>query len=567
MTSKSITKKTSSSFESWQKKKKKVYKKKSNEKIKMEEKKDVVLDVESISLKRRTKIKPSPGQTFVAKTNELNKHEDKKREVKFSNEQLRVFTAMRAGKNVLLTSGAGTGKSFVGQAVIRELRAKEQKQHGKEKKNHNDEDEDEDEDDSEQTIYSVAPTATAARIIGGTTLHSYLGLPLFFFTRNNLRAAKTYLSDPLKRKKTRDRLKRTRILFIDEISMVSPRDFCWLDEILRSVRNSRQPLGGVQLLVCGDFYQLPPVIDDAMMKIDSRRYCFQTLAWTRANFETIMLTEVFRQREDLEFYNMLNKIRVGEVTPDVDAYFRNLSPPDVPSGVPLSAVSNTFGDDRGVYLAAYRHVVASCNAAALAKLNPSVRPTRFSPTFLQHPKAEDKVDKENKEKLPTMKQKEVEQTKEATVELKVGALVMLNVNWSMEHGIVNGRRGTITKLNPLPSIVFDDDPEQTEWSIPLYRFFHECLDGVLEVECLPLALSFATTFHRSQGQTLKNGVVIDLGVKSKAENDSGFGYGMAYVVLSRAPSANRIRIINWRPEVIKADPLVKEFYDRLNTSI
>lgn len=569
ITSSSSSSKPPRTYKNWTKVKKKTQNNyKTSNVHKLEEKKDVVIDVETISSKRRTKVKPSPNAQFVAHKQDEHKPKEQQNAMKYSDEQLRVFQAIRAGKNVFLTGGAGTGKSHVGQAVIQQMKEREQK---KEKNNG---DTDADADDDKQTVYSIAPTGTAARNIHGTTIHSFLGLPLFFFQRNNIRGAKTYLSDPVKRRKTRERLKRTRLLFIDEISMVTPRDFCWLDELLRFIRQSRLPFGGVQLLVCGDFHQLPPVIDAALQRVDSRQYAFQTLPWSRARFEPIILTQVFRQKDDLEFYTMLNHIRVGNVTSEVDTFFRNLCAP-APPGIPLHAISNAFdgGKTRGVYLAAYRHVVATCNSVAIANLNPSVRPTRFSPTFMQHANEdlENKKKELETEKLPTMKEKEKEQTKEATVELKIGALVVLTVNWDTKKGIVNGRRGMVTKLDPLPSVVWDDDPEKTEWSIPLYRWFFECSDGVLEMEALPLTLCFAMTYHRSQGMTIKNGTVIDLSYNassssSSSKNNSGFGPGLAYVVLSRATRANHIRLINWSPEVVKINPLVRDFYAQITSN-
>lgn len=512
-------------------------------KEKMEAKKDVVIDVQELSSKRRTKTKPVAE--FVPEFEPEQKKEDDKKEEKqaWSPEQITAYRAIRAGKNAFITGGAGTGKTFVvGQSVARDWDASEE----------------------EQTVYFVAPTGSAARQVKGITLHSYLGLNLFFFTRNNIRAVKSYLSHPMKRRKTRERLKRTRLLCIDEISMVTPRDFDWLDEVLRFVRNSRLPFGGVQLLVCGDFFQLPPVIDPNIMKHDTRRYAFQTLAWRRCNFQTIMLTQVFRQKDDLEFYNMLNAVREGNITPAVDVYFQNLCAA-VPSGVPVYGISNSFssgdGGVRGIYLAAYCHVVASCNQAALARLHPSIRPTRYVPEFTLHA-SETKDDTIQK----SMNEKQGEQMKEALVELKVGAMVMLTVNWDVKQGIVHGRRGTVTKIGDdcTPHVVWDDDVTKTAWSIPKYRWFFECTDGVLEMEALPLSLCFAMTYHKAQGLTVP-AAVIDFSYGTSSTS-VGFGYGLAYVVLSRAPRADRIRLLNWSPQCVQVDPVVKEFYRTLHHS-
>ena len=120
------------------------------------------------------------------------------------------------------------------------------------------------------------------------------------------------------------RWRQVSLLVIDEVSMMDAQLFDKLDAIGRALRNSTAPFGGMQLVLCGDFFQLPPVAvgSGAEAKV---RFCFQTPTWTRAVDDTVLLSQVFRQK-DPGLAGFLNQARVGNVTAELEALLKSLAP-------------------------------------------------------------------------------------------------------------------------------------------------------------------------------------------------------------------------------------------------
>eukprot|EP01042_Synura_sphagnicola_P003804 gene3804-4753_t len=120
------------------------------------------------------------------------------------------------------------------------------------------------------------------------------------------------------------RWRQTQVLVIDEVSMLSPETLELLDAVGRRCRGKDAPLGGLQVVLCGDFFQLPPVkrsypqvkLKGGESPASSRQYCFQSDVWHRVVDKVVCLTNVFRQR-DRRFVELLNAVRVGDVTDDV----------------------------------------------------------------------------------------------------------------------------------------------------------------------------------------------------------------------------------------------------------
>jgi ATP-dependent DNA helicase PIF1 len=112
-------------------------------------------------------------------------------------------------------------------------------------------------------------------------------------------------------------------LIIDEVSMVDGDLFDKLEEIARRIRNNGRAFGGIQLVVTGDFFQLPPVPEGHGREA---RFAFAAATWNTTIQHTILLTHVFRQK-DPEFASMLNEMRLGKISPKTIEAFRNLSRP------------------------------------------------------------------------------------------------------------------------------------------------------------------------------------------------------------------------------------------------
>ena len=102
---------------------------------------------------------------------------------------------------------------------------------------------------------------------------------------------------------------KTKVLIIDEISMVDGGFFDYLESIARQLKNINQPFGGIQLVLCGDFLQLPPVVKND----ENVKFCFQSESWDECVPARFELREVYRQSGDPEFAKMLNNVRVGQI--------------------------------------------------------------------------------------------------------------------------------------------------------------------------------------------------------------------------------------------------------------
>lgn len=191
--------------------------------------------------------------------------------ITLSDEQQRVLElVVKQQKSVFFTGSAGTGKSVLMRAIIAELRKKYVKEPDR--------------------IAVTASTGLAACNIGGVTLHSFGGIGL---GKEDVPA----LVKKIKRnQKAKNRWLRTKILIIDEISMVDGDLFDKLEGIARAIRNNGRAFGGIQLVITGDFFQLPPV-PDYDNKARGAKFAFDATTWPTAIHHTIGLTEVFRQKD------------------------------------------------------------------------------------------------------------------------------------------------------------------------------------------------------------------------------------------------------------------------------
>lgn len=188
--------------------------------------------------------------------------------VMLSNEQRKVLDLVVDGqKSVFFTGSAGTGKSVLLREIIRVLRDRHKRETDR--------------------VAVTASTGLAACNVGGVTLHSFASIGLG-------KEAVPELVRKIKRNgKSKLRWMRTKILVIDEISMVDGDLFDKLEAIARIIRNNGRPFGGIQLVITGDFFQLPPVPDYGRIS----KFAFDAATWNTSIENTIGLTEVFRQKD------------------------------------------------------------------------------------------------------------------------------------------------------------------------------------------------------------------------------------------------------------------------------
>ena len=229
--------------------------------------------------------------------------DDESGAAQLSAEQTRALDAVRAGHSIFLTGSAGTGKSFTLRKVIEVLR----RMHGKDH------------------VFVTASTGIAASNVGGTTVHSYAGIGLGHAPADEL------ADKVLAKQAVRKRWLLTRALIIDEISMLDGGLFDKLDHVARRVRAARPimlpstssasysadaPFGGIQLVLCGDFFQLPPVgmERDPTAAGKAVRFMFESHAWRSLGLTSCCLTRSFRQK-DPGFIALLDEMRRGSLSP------------------------------------------------------------------------------------------------------------------------------------------------------------------------------------------------------------------------------------------------------------
>ncbi|VEU19918.1 DEKNAAC100769 [Brettanomyces naardenensis] len=235
------------------------------------------------------------GNVIPAAAEQGRPEEPKKvKAITLSEEQNAVIELARSGRSIFYTGSAGTGKSLLLKSLIKALRA----QH------------------PSGAVAVTASTGLAACNIGGQTLHSFTGIGL------GEGEAAALLKKVKRQQKARERWKNLEVLIIDEISMIDGELFGKLDFIARKMKKNNLPFGGIQLIVCGDFYQLPPVV-----KGSDPVFAFESDSWKRDIDFTIVLRKVFRQQGDKDFVRMLNEVREGHISPATVRKFKALERP------------------------------------------------------------------------------------------------------------------------------------------------------------------------------------------------------------------------------------------------
>lgn len=410
---------------------------------------------------------------------------------------------MKAGYNVFLTGQAGTGKSYTLMCFIKHCI-------------------------QEHIPYAVtSTTGVSALLIGGITLHSWAGILL------GQEDKITLLERVQSREKAYRRWVFTKVLIIDEISMMSPLLLEKLDYIGKKIRKSQKPFGGIQLIFCGDFAQLPPVKSD---------FCFKSPIWEMLIQKNIYLTENMRQTENT-YKNILKEVRLGNVTNQTVKILQTRigAPVNGPEGiVPTKLYS-------------HRAEVAKINRDSLMRLI-----TNENPIVKFH--ATDQV--KRKDGLPVNPRYidqylgRIDKIFQASkdLELAKGSQVMLLFNLDLKAGLANGSRGVVIDFrNKLPVVRFMNGIEtpvsHMTWSMKITDTV------VVSRKQIPLNLAWACTIHKSQGATL-DCAQTDLGA-------SIFSYGQAYTALSRVKSLDGLSIVTLDPAKLVASPHVVAFYENI----
>jgi ATP-dependent DNA helicase PIF1 len=436
-------------------------------------------------------------------------------------EQQICFDAFLRGESMCITGPAGSGKSF----LIGEI-----KKYCIE---------------NSINIALTALTGAAASLIGGTTLHGWSGIGLGKGSSDQLYIELKSYNKKSKMKNWLD----TQVLIIDEISMMDAILFSKLHLLGQLVRkNNNELFGGIQLILCGDFAQLKPIVQRG----SQLKYAFESATWKRyVTPHTYQLVKIMRQ-ENKEFQDLLRRIRMGEYTSNDrkilnSRLITDLSDADVTMIMP----DNTTRTIKSTILYPKRKDVDRINKVKLQELISSGEEPK---KFMAIDTVTAKKSRQNV-KITDYHTKIINSCSPVPSELIlcVGAQVMLVKNKDFEKQLVNGSRGIVTEINSsgLPVVLFDNG----ESMIVSYENFEtESGETRYTRKQIPLILAWSLTIHKCQGATLSS-VITDL--------TEVFDDAQIYVTLSRARNLEGLFIINLNYAKIKCCPRVKEYYKSL----
>jgi len=406
--------------------------------------------------------------------------------------QTTALNILKTGKNVFITGSAGTGKTYLLKLYIRYLK--------------------------ERRVYPtiVAPTGIAASHLGGQTIHSFFALGI----RESIDEG--YVEFLTEKKYLKSRFSKLKVLIIDEVSMVSPELFTSMDLVLRGFKGVDAPFGGVQVVISGDFFQLPPVSKEPKEK----RFAWQSPSWRALELQTCYLQEKFRQ-DDSRLIDVLDDIRSGNISEKTEQALEE-------------RMDISLSDETKI-TQLYTHN-ADVDRINLAQLNELEGEEKL---YVYEAKGSAKnIEKIFKSSLVLEE-----------LRLKKGALVIFIKN-SPDGEYVNGTTGVVQSFSPIDNmpIVITTEGRKVKLDLEEWSLENDSGKVVATVSQVPLRLAWAITIHKSQGMTL-DAACIDL---SKT-----FEVGQGYVALSRIKSIEGLSLLGLNPMALRVDSLILHIDERI----
>jgi ATP-dependent exoDNAse (exonuclease V) alpha subunit len=409
-------------------------------------------------------------------------------------EQIKQY--INDGHNIFLTGPGGVGKSF----YINKLK-----------------------EEYKDEITLTSTTGVSSYNLKAMTIHSFTGIGVFKSNdkvESIIKKLKTYKTYET----VKTRVRKYSILVVDEVSMLGKKFLEIINELLQILRGNDKIFGGLQVIFTGDFMQLPPINDE---------YCFKSKLWKDFNFKIVYLTKLYRFNDEL-YASMLTRIRLGK---------------------------QTIEDNKELYKRFF----------AYKKYKEDEEKSEIRPTFLYSRKnsVNDKNIEElekNENELLIFKAQYKDINKSLKIDLnkldndlhlKVGAQVMLTINFDIEEGLVNGSRGVVKKYESGILTVRFLNGKEIEFT--RHEYVNEEDGKVLyKLHQYPFILAYALSIHKVQGCTLDY-AIIDIGHSVFEEN-------MSYVALSRVRNLEGLFLQNFQPYKIIPSKEALEFYEGIMES-
>jgi len=395
--------------------------------------------------------------------------------------QERALDILKTGANVFLTGEPGAGKTFVINKYIAWLEA------------------------AGLNVAVTASTGIAATHIGGMTIHSWSG----FGIKSELTPYD--LEQIASRERVVKRVKSVQVLVIDEISMLDGRALDMVDQILRTIRQTDEVFGGIQVVCIGDFFQLPPITRQGDVTI----YAFESKAWQKMKPLICYITEQYRQDDEM-LLGLLGSIRRNEIE---EEHYTLLN----------EQKEIAYEQIEPTRLYTHNADVDAVNSAKLAEL----------------PGTTQKYQMAGKGRKPLIEGLVKNCLSPEMLVLKEDAMVMCTKN-NFEAGYVNGTLGRVIRFDEGYPVIETTEGKEILMKTTTWELAE---DGkvLASIEQLPLRLAWAITVHKSQGMSL-DAAEVDL---SKA-----FVYGQGYVALSRVRSLEGLKVLGMHPNALQVDPKV-----------
>ena len=438
-----------------------------------------------------------------------------------SPEQKRAHIKYLKGHNIFITGPGGTGKSVLIKCIFDSALQMRRR------------------------IQVCALTGCASLLLNcnAKTLHSWSGIGL---AKGGLKE----LIDKIKRNRDRARVwKQIDVLVVDEVSMLSSKLFTLLNEIGKEIRGNTRPFGGIQVVFCGDFYQLPPVGDRD--DVESMKFCFLNPEWNHVfpKENCVQLIHIFRQKDE-RFAKILNQIRIGKIKKSTHELLTSLVGREIPSDIkptkiyPLRNtvdITNTTEMNR----IEEEECIFEMQKIHSGLLLPNASGGGGGGVGEKRDEVSEEITREHDSIAKNI-------MCEKTLKLKVGAQVMCIIN---QENLCNGSQGVVHSFCSKTKYPIIDFIHGGRKMIVPHLWESENMPGI-GVSQLPLILSWAITIHKSQGASIDIAEV-DIG-------SSIFECGQTYVALSRVKSLDGLYLKSYDISQIKVFDCVRQFYKELD---